>query len=107
MSLSEKTRINRIAGTTCNIFKLSMLLMIVSCGGGGGGGGDAASSGPLRGSITTSTAVASNTTGANYQISVYRPADYETTTDDLPVIYAMDGGVDNGDRFEYHPERYA
>ena len=31
--------------------------------------------------------------------SVSLPADYASTTDRLPVIYTLDGGIDNGNRF--------
>ena len=99
----EKAGINRIAAIVWNIFGLSLLLLIVSCGGSGSGGN--AVSPPvvlppsLNGSITTNTVISSNNTGASYQVSVYLPADYALTTDILPVIYALDGGVDNGDRF--------
>ena len=99
----EKAGINRIAAIAWNICGLSLLLLIVSCGGSGGGGN--AVSSPvvlprsLNGSITTNTVVPSNNTGASYQVSVYVPADYATTTDSLPIIYALDGGVDNEDRF--------
>ena len=95
-TLLEKTGPNRIAAVTRNIFCLSLLLLIVNCG--GGGGATVTSSSP-QGSITTNTLVPSRNTGATYQISVSVPADYATTTDHLPVIYALDGGVDNGDRF--------
>ena len=98
--LLEKTGINRIAEITRHIFGLSLLLLIVNCGGGGGSvSGDTVTSPSLKESITSNTVVPSNNTGANYQVSVYLPADYATTTDNLPVIYALDGGVDNGDRF--------
>lgn len=94
--LLEKTGINRIAAITRNILGLSLLLLIVNCG---GGGGDTVTSPSRKGSITTNTVVPSNNTGANYQVSIYLPANYATTTDYLPVIYALDGGVDSGDRF--------
>jgi Putative esterase len=94
--LSEKTGINRIAAITRNGFGLSLLLLIVSCG---GGGADKATASSLKGRITANTMVPSNNSRANYQISVYLPADHATTTDNLPAIDALDGGVDNGDRF--------
>ena len=100
--LLEQTGINRIAAITWNIFRLSLLLSIVNCGGGGGDTANPPAAVPpsLKGSITTNTVVPSiNTAAASYQVSVYLPADYATTTDQLPVIYALDGGVDNGDRF--------
>lgn len=92
----EKTGINRIAAIVRNIFGLSLLLLIVSCGGSGGGGN--AVSPPvvlppsLNGSITTNTVVPSNNTGASYQVSVYLPADYATTTDSHPCVLPRSHG---------------
>ena len=104
----EKDNITRmVALTRNNIIGISLVLLIVGCGGGGAGsgGGDAVNSSTaipapsFKGSITTDTTIPSTNTGATYQISVSLPADYSTTTGALPVIYALDGGVDNGDRF--------
>jgi hypothetical protein len=112
----ERTGVKRIAAIARNILGLSLLLSIVGCGSSGGGGDTATppvvasggggtvispvvSSSSLAGSITTDTVVPSNNTGADYPVSVYLPADYAMTTDILPVIYALDGGIDNGDRF--------
>ena len=99
--LSEKAGIHRIVAMTRNTVGLSLVLLIVSCGGGGGDTANPSAAVPpsSAGSITTDTMVASGNTGATYQISVSLPADYATTTDKLPVIYALDGGIDNGDRF--------
>ncbi len=105
-TLFEKENITRmVAVTRNNIIGISLVLLIAGCGGGGSGGGDAANSSgafpapSFKGSITTDTTIPSTNTGATYQISVSLPADYSTTTDALPVIYALDGGIDNGDRF--------
>ncbi len=97
--LLEKTGIDRIAAIGRGICSVSLLLLTISCGGGGDTDNSSAvqASSP-KGSITTNIALLSSNTRAIYQVSVYLPADYAATTDNLPVIYALDGGVDNGDR---------
>lgn len=83
----------------------ALLLLASACGGGGGGASPGVTTTPvistgLKGSITDNTAIASVKTGASYPVQLYLPADYASTSDLLPVIYLLDGGTDNGRRFE-------
>lgn len=80
------------------------LLVLSACGGGGGGaGGGAAAAGSVpalqHGSINHSLSVTSAQSGIRYQVSVYLPPAYAPATEKLPVIYALDGGIDNPDHF--------
>lgn len=91
--------VDRIAAVGRRLCSASLLLLMISCGSGNTDNPPAAPASSLKGNITTNILLASSNTAASYQISVYLPADYAATTDSLPVIYALDGGVDNGDRF--------
>lgn len=95
----EKTGIDRLAAIGRIICSVSLLLLMIGCGGGNTDNPSGAPASSLKGSVTTNIVLASSNTGAIYQVSVYLPADYAATTDPLPVIYALDGGTDNGDRF--------
>jgi predicted alpha/beta superfamily hydrolase len=64
---------------------LGLVLGLTACG--GGGGGDSA---PASATTVKTLSITSSYSGVTYPITVYLPADYATSTNVKPVIYAMD-----------------
>lgn len=58
---------------------------------------------PIRGSIVTDSVASAVLPGAgSYPLAIYLPADYASTSDSLPVIYATDGVADLSDPTQYN-----
>ncbi len=58
---------------------------------------------PLQGSIVTDSVATTAVPGvSSYPLNIYLPADYATTSDQLPVIYATDGVADQSDPTQYN-----
>ena len=65
------------------------LLLLCACGG-GGGGGDATALPPATAPVRTTLTIASTHAAMTYDVQVYLPAGYATSTRRYPVIYAAD-----------------
>ena len=91
----------------------TLLLGLTACGGGGGGGGSGAvapfipsaaqpAATPTSTGRTLSDSIKSAQTGATYELSIYLPVSYGSSTKAYPVIYALDGDAVNppSGRFE-------
>ena len=66
---------------------LLLLLALAACGGGGGGDSSATSA---SAPTTRALSVSSSYTGLTYPVTIYLPADYASSADAKPVLYAMD-----------------
>lgn len=95
----------RLKAHTLGTLLMALVLSATACGGGGSSSATepaptaATVLAPLRGSVVT-LSIDSVKVGATYPINIYTPADYATTNDRLPVVYALDGGNDSAPKFE-------
>jgi enterochelin esterase-like enzyme len=80
-----RTRIS--VRSLARVAAVAFTLGLAACGGGGGGSSGAT---PASAPTTRTLTIASSYTAVTYPVTIYLPADYATSTDAKPVIYAMD-----------------
>lgn len=74
----------------------SLLALLCACGGRQSVPPEPSLNQALAGSQNKELSITASQTNFTYRLNIYLPADYDKTTDRLPVIYLLDGGPDNG-----------